>query len=141
MKKVVLGLIVIIAISIVGFSTNINNVDAKDLESGNMRGIGEIRIKFHGGTLCWLPGEACKGEIVIVWNSPIANKNAKLSVPKGYQSLTMKTSLFKEESQIFEERTLTSKETSDGSTIYFPKQEGKYNKELDAFILYAKIIK
>lgn len=101
--------------------------------------LGKIKIKFHGGTLCWLPGKACEGEIEIEWKGVAPKDAASVKAPKGYSILVMQTELFDKKDLVFEERTFSSKEISNGSEIYIPKQVGKYSKELNAFVLYAKV--
>jgi hypothetical protein len=141
MKKLLFGLIATVMLSFSSFANQINPSLLKNgiLENKENPLLGKIRIKFHGGNLCWLSGNACEGEILIEWKSAPPKDINPISVPKGYQLMTMETTLFEKVKRDFEERTFSRDETEDYSTIYVPKQVGQYSKELDAFVVYAQV--
>ena len=99
-----------------------------------------IRIKFHGGNLCWLSGSACEGEIYIEYKTTLPKDVKTVKIPEGYYLMTMSTTLYEKANMKFEARTFDEKETDDGSKLYIPEQAGQYSKELKAFIVYGKIL-
>ena len=136
MKKLFFSLFAIIVVSGSLFALDVhsfppNNEDAKPRV---------IRIKFHGGTLCWLPGSACEGEIYIEYKTAAPKDVRALAVPKGYSLMLMKTTLFGKSNLQFAERTFSSAESDDKSTVFIPEQSGQYSKELEGFIIYGKTL-
>lgn len=101
---------------------------------------GVIKIHYKGGTVCWLPGNACEGTIIITWltESPAYYGLDMEEVPKGYKLALLKTNNLDNETQKLQERRFESNETSDGSRILVPTQTAVYSKKHDGLIVYVK---
>ena len=87
---------------------------------------GHIEIKYHGGTFCWIPGDACSGVIVITWLNDFPSDVQQFSIREEKAELVlMKGDKLGNKDRDFPERIFNGEETQDGSTIVVPKQKGQ----------------
>lgn len=137
--KVALSLV---AITMVGLSVNASNKDELSTNSEvSLVYFGKVHIKYDGGTLCWLPGKACKVDILIEWDVQAPPKEVidKMKVPVGYKVMSLETQSFeKGDFKLPADRVFTAKEVSDGKEIFVPQQIAFYSKSMDSFYVYAK---
>lgn len=137
MKKLVLSLFSMMLLVGVSFANEATIYNGDKEKNGKPR---VIRIKFHGGTLCWLPGSACEGEIYIEYKTTLPKDVKAVKIPEGYHLITMSTPLFEKANISFESRTFNEKETNDGSKLYIPAQASQYSNALKAFVVYGKTL-